>query len=164
MPAVIDMTGETFGRYTVLAYEGKTKDRKSLWRCKCECGNVRVVLGKHLRSGHTASCGCYAKDRIRETKTIHGHKTKGGASRTYLSWRCMHKRCSDPTWHAFEHYGGRGIRVCDRWADFSAFLDDMGERPEGRTLDRIDTDGDYAPANCRWASHSEQVRNRRKRG
>lgn len=160
MPTLIDMSGQRFGRLVVGAYAGKTTDRKSLWFCTCDCGAQRTVMGKHLRTGHTQSCGCYAADRIRETKTTHGHKLKAGKSRTYSTWLCMHQRCSRPNWHAYHRYGGRGISVCERWATFDAFLADMGERPEGRTLDRIDVNGNYCLGNRRWATATEQARNK----
>lgn len=160
MPNVIDLMGQTFGRLTVVSHAGRANDRAALWSCVCACGAERVVIGKKLRSGHTQSCGCYAKDRVRETKTKHGHKPKAGKSRTYTSWLSMHSRCNRPEFHAFHRYGGRGIKVCDRWAVFENFLADMGERPDGMTLDRVDVDGNYEPSNCRWATHAQQCANK----
>ena len=161
MPTLIDMAGQRFGRLTVLGYVGKTKDRKSLWRCVCDCGRETVTMGRHMRSGHSNSCGCYAKDRVRETKTVHGHKPKAGKSPTYATWLCMVQRCTRENWHAYHRYGGRGVTVCERWASsFENFLADMGERPDGMTLDRINVDGHYEPGNCRWATAQEQARNK----
>jgi hypothetical protein len=101
------------------------------------------------------------KANIAKAKTRHGHSANGKLSPTYNSWIAMKRRCSDSTRKNYEEYGGRGITYCERWKSFDNFLTDMGERPEGMTLDRKDTNGNYEPGNCRWATASQQIRNRR---
>ena len=144
-----------FGRLKAIRPTRQTARRMTIWLCQCECGNEVEVHSSALTSGNTASCGC-----LREK---HGH-AKSGADRhgTYSSWEHMHQRCSNPNYEYFDDYGGRGIRVCERWASFETFLGDMGERPAGTTLDRKEVDGNYEPGNCRWATIDEQNNNTRR--
>lgn len=131
------------------------------WRCVCDCGTETDVTFANLVRNGTLSCGCYHREVARERRLSHGH-TDGGHSATYNSWRAAKERCTNPDFIGYENYGGRGIAMCDRWLDsFPAFLADMGERPEGRSLDRIDNDKGYEAANCRWATPSEQRKNQR---
>lgn len=141
--------GDKFGKLTVLgrlALPGKVK-----YECRCDCGNQIFVRSDHLLSGATQSCGCLKE------KTSGWYKTA-----TYASWTSMRQRCTNSKASKFSNYGGRGIKICDRWLEsFENFLADMGERPAGKTLDRCENNGNYEPGNCKWSTPKEQARNRR---
>lgn len=142
----IDLTGKQFGRLTAVKYIGGNKSR---WMCRCECGTMKTIAGCHLRAGLIQSCGCIVKSH--------------GMSRTpeYSIWSRMLHRCYSPAYHGYRYYGGRGISVCKEWREsFLRFYHDMGKRPEGTTLDRVDGNGGYSPENCRWTDWFTQNRNK----
>ena len=150
--AVVDKIGKTFYWLTVLRQAETLKVGIIRWECRCKCGNITVVKSSHL--GRTRSCGCFRRKPIK-----HGHAQAGNISRTWRSWQHMRTRCLNPNNDSWHLYGGRGIKICDRWLEFSNFLEDMGERPPNTSLDRINGDGNYEPANCRWATPSIQGQN-----
>jgi len=159
-PRVKDLTGQVFGRLTVLWYVGNNKHGCAMWRCACQCGDCTTVLGSSLRSGHAKSCGCFNRDMVVAANTRHGKH----ATLEYRSWRSMINRCHNPADQAYSRYGGRSIIVCQRWREsLEAFIADMGSRPlSSHSIDRIDNDKGYSKNNCRWATPQEQSRNRRR--
>ena len=158
-----DLTGKKFDRLLVLQAENSSNvKRRFLWKCVCDCGQVTLAVGVELRSGKKRSCGCLHLDVLLETHTKHGHARSGKLSPTYVSWYSMRTRCGNPNARNFKHYGGRGISVCEHWSSFENFLKDMGERPSGMSIDRIDVDGNYELKNCKWSTASEQVKNQRR--
>lgn len=159
MPPPKDITNSRFGRLVAITPTGEKKWRVSLWRCLCDCGKEHIAAVNSLTSGLVRSCGCLLKETAKQKATKHSHF----GTPTYQSWGSMIQRCTNPNTRAYKNYGGRGITVCSDWLDFTVFLRDMGERPIGMSLDRIDPDGDYTPDNCRWASAATQARNQRRK-
>jgi hypothetical protein len=167
MPAKISLIGQKFERLKVIQ-DGPVKNfpcgsKHSTSVCECDCGNIVTVMNKQLRTKKTKSCGCLRREDVSRRFTTHGHTLEKRFSPTYHSWAGMITRCTNPKRKTWGKYGGRGITVCDRWKNsFEAFLEHMGERPLGKTLDRYpNNDGNYEPNNCRWATWSEQMKNRR---
>lgn len=156
--------GQRYERLVVIREAGRHATSGAItYLCQCDCGTETVVAGIGLKHGTTQSCGCLRTERARKALRERGHgHTIGGPSPTWISWSSMRQRCYLKTMKCYPRYGGKGITVCDRWRDsFENFLADMGQRPEGMTLDRIDPDGNYEPDNCRWATNEVQRENRR---
>lgn len=151
-----EMKGLRFGRLLVVDFAFASKGR-AWWKCVCACGARKTISGMHLRCGDIKSCGCAQYKETAKRFTKHGKCN----TRTFRVWVAMRFRCNSPKSPIYRHYGGRGIRVCARWSKFENFLKDMGERPTGLELDRINNDGDYKPSNCRWTTRKEQARNTR---
>lgn len=160
LPQFVDMTGQRFDRWLVL--RRAQSSGVTMWMCRCDCGAEKSVQRAHLVDGRSRSCGCYRNEAVSTMKRKHGHCGKDHTFRTstYEVWHGMTKRCRNSKSKAWRIYGGRGITVCERWRSFENFLADMGERPAGMTLDRRDNDGNYEPANCRWATQAEQCQNK----
>lgn len=160
MVALSDLLGKTFGSLTVIE-RASNIDGRAWWYALCACGVRTKVAGKKLRSGAKTSCGCISKALLAARNFRHGHTVRGHRSSTYEVWQSMWSRCSNPKHKNYKYYGGRGILICEEWMRFENFLADMGERPEGLTLDRRDPDGNYEKGNCRWVTWDIQVKNRR---
>jgi len=155
---VKDVSGKRFGRLVVLSYAG-SKNRESLWLCRCDCGKEKIVKRGSLTEGHTKSCGCLFRKSNGDASTRKGQQR----SREYAAWAGMISRCENKKNASWHNYGGRGIKVCERWRkSYANFIADVGRRPSERhSLDRIDVNGDYEPANVRWATTKQQQKNRR---
>lgn len=155
-----DLSGRTYGRLTVSS-EYIIVNNRVKWLCECKCGSTTYVRPDNLKDGTTSSCGCLRLERLKDKIVSHG----ATGTKTYSTWEAMNQRCNNAKSSMYNNYGGRGIRVCDRWSGkdgYSNFLEDMGERPKNMSLDRIDVNGNYEPENCRWADPSLQGFNTRK--
>lgn len=162
MPNAIDLTGMRFGRLTVLSQAESSYDKSGRpvrrWLCKCDCGNTIVTTRQNLRKGDTKSCGCLKSDETKRRLTTHGESK----SVLYKRWKAMRKRCQNKNSSDYPHYGGRGIRVCEEWQDYTVF--EKWALTHGYSnelsIDRVDVNGNYEPANCRFVSMKEQCNNR----
>lgn len=159
MGRLLDLTGQRFGKLTVIEFAGHAPNRKTLWKCKCDCGNETLVKTNALRSGDTKSCGCLISAASGDAHRKHGMSE----SRLYRTWKSMKARCFNERVLCYPHYGGRGITVCEEWRNgFEAFRDwalANGYRDD-LTIDRIDVNGNYCPENCRWETAKRQSENR----
>ena len=173
----IDLSGRRFGRLIAIERVGRkiapNGTRQTMWRCKCDCGNETTVKYIALTSGNTCSCGCWEQENRESMIKIAQTNNRKSVSKDFIgalethplykTWKSMLMRCNNPNVRGYKHYGGRGIKVCDRWSGdlgFENFVNDMGERPDGTTLDRVDVNGHYEPSNCRWATAEQQMNNR----
>jgi len=152
----VDISGRRYGRLVAIERLGFRKG-EALWKCLCDCGTSRIVPLRCLRGGISSSCGCHRRDRMKALAFRHGET----GTPTHRSWSSMKQRCTNPAVISWKYYGAKGIRVCNRWNVFANFLADMGERPPGTSLERLDNTRDYCPENCVWATPQQQCRNKR---
>lgn len=160
MRTAVSLVGQRFARWTVLSRAENTASGQPRWLCQCDCGNQKAVTRTVLVDGRSTSCGCFKRESNIARSTKHGHATNG-ITPTYHSWVGMVSRCTNPGHRNYARYGGAGIKVCARWMTFANFLADMGEKPSGMSIDRFPNQrGNYEPGNCRWATATEQARNK----
>lgn len=156
----IDICGQKFGKLKAMRRHSQNERGIWFWECRCDCGQVKIVRQNALRGGSSKSCGC---ERFKfSNEPIHGASRRGKMLPEYRAWKAMRYRCSSKIPSVFKHYGARGITVCKRWDSFESFLEDMGKKPNPESsVDRKNNDNGYEPDNCRWATRSEQMKNRR---
>lgn len=159
MSKFVDLTGQKFGRLTVLSYAGKSKNGSFIWNCRCDCGNTRVAVGCEMKSGNTSSCGCLAHDVLVKRNTKHGMAN----TPIYAVWSAMKNRCLNPNDEHYDNYGGRGIKLSEKWLTFEGFYEDMGDSyKKGLTIERRDSNGNYYKENCVWETRLVQGNNTRR--
>jgi predicted nucleic acid-binding Zn ribbon protein len=160
-----NILGNKYGRLTVIEFDRLVKYKGVFWKCKCDCGTVKIIRSGDLISGNTTSCGCYLKEIIGKSTITHGQtcgKSHNEYPKAYKVWKSMINRCYTKSSNAYSNYGGRGITVCDRWKNsFTNFYEDMGDPPEGHSIERIDVNGNYCPENCKWIPNKDQHKNKR---
>lgn len=164
-PRMDDLTGKTFGRLTVVGRgpnAGTGINAKARWYCRCSCGTERLVHAWALKSGNTVSCGCQHRERAKADGWKLNRRHGMTKTPTWICWDGILQLCKNTNHKSYSSFGGRGIRVCDRWLVFENFLADMGERPKGMVLIRKDPNGHYEPGNCRWGLNTEKRRNTRR--
>lgn len=156
---VMTVAGDRFGKLTLLQRERVETygTMRQLWRCQCDCGIQKHYPIHFLKRGNVVSCGCARDRRAAAMNRSHGRSRSGGA---YKSWTSMRHRCNNPNAPMYYAYGAKGVRCCERWDSFEAFLEDMGERPNGYSLERLDVNGHYEPGNCVWLPMAQQAKNK----
>ena len=164
----IDLTGQRFNKLTVIGEAGRAKNGSIIWACRCDCGTITSVRTTSLRNGATKSCGCFQKAQVKKSNLTHGMTqqkvNENRIPRIYRTWANMKTRCNNPNTKYYNHWGGRGIKVCEEWAEsFEAFFSwaMANGYQDDLQIDRIDNDGDYEPGNCRWVDSDQNANNKR---